>query len=62
MGLILFVASSISRLRVEVIALEMLPLLAVEIMAIFLVTYFPFISMSLPYWLGFTRNAPAFFM
>jgi len=62
MGLILFVASGISRLRVEVIALEMLPLLAVEILAIFIVTYFPFVSMSLPYWLGFTRNAPGFFM
>ena len=58
MGLILFVASSISRLRVEVIALEMLPLLAVEILAIFVVTYFPFISMSVPYWLGFTQIAP----
>ncbi len=62
MGLILFVASGISRLRVEVIALEMLPLLAVEILAIFIVTYFPFVSMSLPYWLGFTRNAPGLFM
>ncbi len=62
MGLILFVASSISRLRVEVIALEMLPLLAVEVLAIFIVTYFPFISMSLPYWLGFTKVAPAFFV
>ena len=62
MGLILFVASSISRLRVEVIALEMLPLLAVEILAIFVVTYFPVISMSLPYWLGFTRSAPGFFV
>ncbi len=62
MGLILFVASSISKLRVEVIALEMLPLLAVEIGAIFIVTYFPFVSLSLPYWLGFTRTAPGFFM
>ena len=62
MGLILFVASGISRLRVEVIALEMLPLLAVEILAIFVVTYFPVISMSLPYWLGFTRDAPGFFV
>ncbi len=62
MGLILFVASSISKLRVEVIALEMVPLLAVEILAIFIVTYFPFVSISLPYWLGFTRHAPGFFM
>ena len=40
----------------------MVPLLAVEILAIFIVTYFPFVSMSLPYWLGFTRHAPGFFM
>ena len=62
MGLILFVASSISRLRVEVIALEMLPLLAVEILAIFIVTYFPFISMSLPYALGYTAIEPGLFL
>ena len=62
MGLILFVASSISRLRVEVIALEMLPLLGVQILAILVVTYFPFVAMSIPYWLGFTEIAPAFFV
>ena len=62
MGLILFVASSISRLRVEVIAFEMLPLLAVQILAIFLVTYFPAVSMSIPYWLGFTRIEPGWFI
>jgi tripartite ATP-independent transporter DctM subunit len=62
MGLILFVASSVSRVRVEVIALEMLPLLFIEILAIFLVTYFPFVSMMVPYWLGFTKIVPAFFV
>ena len=53
MGLILFVTSSITRLGVEVIAKEMLPFLAVEIMVIFLITYFPAISMTLPKLLGF---------
>ena len=62
MGLILFVASSISRLRVEVIALEMVPFLVVEILIIFVVTYFPFISMTLPYWMGFSAAEPNFFM
>jgi len=53
MGLILFVTSSITRLGVEVIAKEMLPFLAVEIVVIFLITYFPAISMTLPKLLGF---------
>ena len=53
MGLILFVASSLTRLRVEVIALEMLPFLAVEIGVILLITYVPAISMTLPRLLGF---------
>ena len=62
MGLILFVASSISRLRVDVIALEILPLLLVSILAIFIVTFFPFVSMSIPYWLGFTQIEPSWFV
>lgn len=53
MGLILFVASSVSRLGVEVIAREMLPLLAIEIAIIFLITYVPAISLTLPRLLGF---------
>lgn len=53
MGLILFVASSLTRLSVEVIALEMLPFLLVEIAVIFLITYFPEITMTLPQLLGF---------
>ncbi|MDA1310110.1 MAG: TRAP transporter large permease [Proteobacteria bacterium] len=53
MGLILFVTSSITRLGVEVIAKEMLPFLAVEIVVIFLITYFPALSMTLPKLLGF---------
>jgi TRAP-type C4-dicarboxylate transport system permease large subunit len=53
MGLILFVASSLTKLRIEVIALEMLPFLAVEIGIILLITYVPAISMTLPRLLGF---------
>ena len=53
MGLILFVASSVSRLGVEVIAREMMPLLAIEIAVIFLITYVPAISLTLPRLLGF---------
>lgn len=53
MGLILFVASSLTRLSVEVIAKEMLPFLLVEIAVIFLITYVPAITMTLPRLLGF---------
>ncbi|MDJ0749319.1 MAG: TRAP transporter large permease [Woeseiaceae bacterium] len=53
MGLVLFVAASVSRERVETIARQMLPFLAVEITVIFLITYFPALSMTLPRLLGF---------
>jgi tripartite ATP-independent transporter DctM subunit len=53
MGLVLFVAASVSRERVETIARQMLPFLAVEVTVIFLITYFPALSMTLPRLLGF---------
>jgi len=53
MGLILFVASSLTGERVEEIALEMLPFLAIEVGVIFLITYFPVITMTIPRLLGF---------
>jgi len=53
MGLILFVAASLSGERVERIALEMLPFLAIEIGVIFLITYFPALTMTMPRLLGF---------
>jgi tripartite ATP-independent transporter DctM subunit len=53
MGLVLFVAASVSKERVETIARQMLPFLAVEISVIFLITYFPALSMTLPRLLGF---------
>ena len=53
MGLILFVASSITGDRIERIAWEMIPFLIVEIGIIFLVTFVPSISLALPRALGF---------
>jgi len=53
MGLVLFVGASVSRQRVETIARHMLPFLAVEIAVIFLITYFPPLSLALPRLLGF---------
>lgn len=53
MGLVLFVAASVSGEKTENIALEMLPFLAVEVLVIFLITYFPALTMTLPRWFGF---------
>ena len=53
MGLVLFVAASLSGERVERIALEMLPFLAIEAAVIFLITFVPEISMTIPRLLGF---------
>ncbi|EPJ47888.1 MAG: hypothetical protein OFPI_31430 [Osedax symbiont Rs2] len=52
MGLVLFVASSVSGEKVEHIAKAILPFLAVEIAVIFLITFFPPLSMAIPQWLG----------
>ena len=56
MGLVLFVAASVSKERVETIARQMLPFLAVEVTVIFLITYFPALSMTLPRLLGFAKG------
>jgi len=53
MGLILFVASAVSRERIESVVSEMLPFYIVHIVIIVLVTYVPAISMTVPKLLGF---------
>ncbi|MEM6590189.1 MAG: TRAP transporter large permease [Pseudomonadota bacterium] len=55
MGLVLFVASSVSGERVEAISKAILPFLAVEVVVIFLVTYFPALSMTIPRLTGFAN-------
>lgn len=52
MGLVLFVASSVSGEKVETISKAILPFLAVEIVVIFMITYIPAISMFMPRLLG----------
>jgi tripartite ATP-independent transporter DctM subunit len=52
MGLVLFVASSVSGVRVESISKAILPFLAVEIAVIFLITFVPSVSMFVPKLLG----------
>ncbi|MFP1631153.1 TRAP transporter large permease [Zhengella sp. ZM62] len=55
MGLVLFVASSVSGEKVETISRAILPFLAVEVLVIFLITYFPAISMTVPTLAGFIK-------
>ncbi|QDG76162.1 TRAP transporter large permease [Labrenzia sp. PHM005] len=55
MGLVLFVAASVSKERVETIAKAILPFLAVEIAVIFLITYIPALSMTIPRLTGFAN-------
>ena len=55
MGLVLFVASTVSGEKVETIAKAIMPFLAVEVLVIFLITYFPFISMTVPRLTGFVQ-------
>ena len=55
MGLVLFVASSVANEKVETIAKAILPFLAVEILVIFLITYIPAISMTIPTITGFVN-------
>ncbi|WP_410217441.1 TRAP transporter large permease [Paracoccus sp. (in: a-proteobacteria)] len=55
MGLVLFVAAAVSGERVMTIARAILPFLAVEIAVIFLITYVPAISMTIPRLTGFAN-------
>jgi TRAP-type C4-dicarboxylate transport system permease large subunit len=55
MGLVLFVASTVSQEKVETIARAILPFLAVEVFVIFLITYVPAISMTMPRLTGFVN-------
>ncbi|MBE3638391.1 TRAP transporter large permease [Mangrovicoccus algicola] len=53
MGLVLFVAASVSRERVAAISRAILPFLAVEIAVIFLITFVPAICLTIPRLAGF---------
>ncbi len=55
MGLVLFVASSVSGERVETISKAILPFLLVEVVVIFLITYIPAISLTIPRLTGFIQ-------
>ncbi len=53
MGLVLFVASSVSGERVEAISKAILPFLVIHVAVIFLITFVPAISMTVPRLTGF---------
>jgi len=53
MGLVLFVASTLTRLSILDIAKDMWPFLLVHVVVILLITYFPVLTMTLPTLLGF---------
>jgi len=55
MGLVLFVASSVSGEKVETISRAILPFLAVEVAVIFLITFVPEISLTVPRLAGFIQ-------
>ena len=54
MGLVLFVAASLSKESIEDITREILPFLAVEVIVIFLITFFPPLCLFIPHLLGFS--------
>ncbi len=55
MGLVLFVTSSVSGLRVETISKAILPFLVVHVTVIFLLTYFPALTLTIPRLFGFVQ-------
>jgi TRAP-type C4-dicarboxylate transport system permease large subunit len=52
MGLLLFVTASVAKESVENIVRALLPFLAVEVVVIFVITYFPSLVLTLPRLLG----------
>lgn len=53
MGLVLFVASSVSGEKIESISKSILPFLAIEVIVIFMITYIPGVSLAIPRYFGF---------
>lgn len=53
LGAVLFVATSISKLKYENVIKEILPFLVVEIIILFLIVYIPELTLLMPHYLGF---------
>jgi tripartite ATP-independent transporter DctM subunit len=54
-GAVLFVMSSVGRLRLELLSRAVLPLLAAELAVLLLVVLFPALSVTVPGWFGYSR-------
>lgn len=54
-GAVLFVMTSVGRLRFDLLSKAILPLLAAELFALLLVILFPALSTTVPGWFGYTR-------
>jgi tripartite ATP-independent transporter DctM subunit len=54
-GAVLFVMSSVGRLRFELLSKAVMPLLAAELVVLLLVILFPALSITVPGWFGYTR-------
>ena len=55
MGLVLFVTSSVSGLRLETLSKAILPFLVVQVVVIFLLTYSPALTLTIPRLFGFVQ-------
>lgn len=54
-GAVLFVMTSVGRLRIELLSRAILPLLAAELVVLVAVVLFPALSTTVPGWFGYTR-------
>lgn len=54
-GAVLFVMTSVGRLRFDLLSKAILPLLAAELIVLLLVVLFPALSTTVPGWFGYTR-------
>ena len=52
-GMVLFVAASVARERIEAISRRLLPYLAAHLVVLFLITYFPTLTMWIPSYFGY---------
>ncbi len=52
-GMVLFVASSVARERIEAISKKLLPYLGTHLIVLFLITYFPILTMWIPEFFGY---------
>jgi TRAP-type C4-dicarboxylate transport system permease large subunit len=54
-GGVLFVITSVSRLKFEAIAKAMMPMIVAELSVLLLVIFVPEVSLIVPRWLGFSH-------